>query len=156
VGWHNLRACICGGSITLHLMDDLPQTPDNVGHPRDSAEEMRRSSSGGDGPVGASADSSPALREVSLRALNRHTSDVIGGIRDGERVVITRYGIPVAVLLSVADALELSGAGPGQPVATVIELRGRLREALRTVVGSELERRVWRSEIGRYLHGRHH
>jgi antitoxin (DNA-binding transcriptional repressor) of toxin-antitoxin stability system len=75
---------------------------------------------------------------------------------DGERVVITRYGIPIAVLLSVADALELSGAGPGQPVATVIELRARLREALRTVVGSELERRVWRSEVGRYLHGRHH
>jgi prevent-host-death family protein len=146
-----LRACLGSGSTTLHLMDDLPQTPDNVGHPWDSAAEMRRSSSGGDGPVGAPADSSPTLQEVSLRALNRHTSEVIGGVRDGERVVITRYGIPIAVLLSVADALELSGAGPGQPVATVIELRG-----LRTVVGSELERRVWRSEVGRYLHGRHH
>lgn len=70
--------------------------------------------------------------------------------------MITRYGIPVAVLLSIADALELAGRGPGRPVHSLLALRGKLREALRTVVGDELERPVWRSEIGRYLHGRHH
>jgi prevent-host-death family protein len=101
-------------------------------------------------------DSSVTVREVTLRHLNRRTSEVIASVRNGERIVITRYGIPVSVLLSVADALELSGAGPGRPVGTVIELRGTLRDALRTVVGSELERRVWRSEVGRYLHGCHH
>lgn len=126
-------------------MNELPQTPDDVGRPRETPEAVRR----------IADEESLEIREVSLRELNRHTSSVIGGVRDGERVVITRYGIPVGVLLSVADAVELTGAGPGRPVRTVIELRGMLRDALRTVVGSELERRVWHSEIGRYLHGRH-
>jgi antitoxin (DNA-binding transcriptional repressor) of toxin-antitoxin stability system len=73
------------------------------------------------------------VREVPLRQLNRRTSDVVSGLGDGERLVVTRYGIPVAVMLSIADAFELVRGATGC---------------------SELERQAWRRELGRYLHGR--
>jgi prevent-host-death family protein len=95
------------------------------------------------------------VREVPLRELNRRTSDVVSGLRDGERLVVTRFGIPVAVVLSVADAFELvRGATGWQVPRSNVDLRGELRDAMRATVGSELERQAWRRELGRYLHGR--
>lgn len=61
-----------------------------------------RSAGGDDG-----LDSPPSVREVQIRALSRETPWVVGSICDGERSVITRHGEPLAVLLSVRDAIEL-------------------------------------------------
>jgi prevent-host-death family protein len=46
------------------------------------------------------------VREVGVRELAHHTAEVVRSIEDGERLVVTRHGNPVAVLLSVADAIE--------------------------------------------------
>lgn len=98
--------------------------------------------------------SAAEVREVSVRELDRNSSAVLAEVRDGQRTIVTRYGIPVAVLLSVADALELGGPRPPRPIASVLQLRVELREELATLLGSEAERRVRRRELGRYLHGR--
>jgi prevent-host-death family protein len=48
-----------------------------------------------------------AIREVSVRELNRATSRVVAGAVDGERVIVTRHGRPIAVILSIEQAVDL-------------------------------------------------
>ena len=45
--------------------------------------------------------------EVQLTELTRHTSTVIKRVREGEIAVITNHHRPVAMILPLADALEL-------------------------------------------------
>ena len=52
------------------------------------------------------ADSEPSFREVTARELSRSTSEVLRGLNDDERIVITRHGTPIAVLLSVEQGLD--------------------------------------------------
>jgi prevent-host-death family protein len=127
---------------------------DNVGHTREGVVGI---GDAGRGPAESGGRVAADVREVPLRELNRRTSDVISGLRDGDRLVVTRYGVPVAVMLSIADAFELiRGATGWQVPRSNLDLRGELRAAMRATVGSELERQTWRRELGRYLHGRWH
>jgi prevent-host-death family protein len=47
------------------------------------------------------------IREVGVRELNRGTTRVLEMALAGERVIVTRDGQPIAVLLSVDQAIEL-------------------------------------------------
>jgi len=49
----------------------------------------------------------PTIHEVSVRELNRSTSQVLGMARDGARIIVTRHGEPIAVVLSVDQAIDL-------------------------------------------------
>jgi prevent-host-death family protein len=100
------------------------------------------------------------VREVTLRELNRHTSRVVTATCAGERMIITRHGMPVAVLMSTLDALELAGLpepelrGRFAQSPTPMALRDSLWEGLRRLVGSEMERRMRRRAWSRLLRGR--
>src|SRR5690242_12059248 len=69
-----------------------------------------------------------AVQEVSVRELSRGTSAVLERVRAGGRVVVTRHGAPVAVLMEVEEAVGLC--------ATVLLSR---REAERRLFGDELD-----------------
>jgi prevent-host-death family protein len=138
---------------------------DKVGHSREGIQDDcgggRGEQAAADAEATADAEAAdagreaPAVREVSVRELNRRTSDVISSVRDGERLVVTRYGVPVAVALSITDAFELvRGTTDWPSPRSNLDPRGQLRDALRATVGNELERQVWHSELSRYLHGR--
>jgi len=51
-----------------------------------------------------------SVRPVAVGELNRHTSRVVGSLGEGERLVVTRHGDPVAVVLSVRDSIEILAA----------------------------------------------
>jgi prevent-host-death family protein len=68
-----------------------------------------------------------AVEEVSVRELSRSTSAVLGRVRGGGRVVVTRHGTPAAVLMEVEEAVGLC--------ATLLLSR---REAERRLFGDEL------------------
>ncbi|MDQ3572807.1 MAG: type II toxin-antitoxin system prevent-host-death family antitoxin [Actinomycetota bacterium] len=46
------------------------------------------------------------VREVSVGELNRSTSEVLRSINDGERLIVSRHGEPMGIVLSVRDAVE--------------------------------------------------
>src|SRR3954447_14020731 len=69
-----------------------------------------------------------AVGEVSVRELSRNTSAVLGRVLAGGRVVVTKRGVPVAVLMEVDEAVGLC--------ATVLLTR---REAERRLFGDELD-----------------
>jgi prevent-host-death family protein len=46
------------------------------------------------------------FREVGVRELSRRTDAVLGAALAGERVIVTRYGEPVAVILGTDQAAE--------------------------------------------------
>jgi prevent-host-death family protein len=47
------------------------------------------------------------VRPVPVGELNRHASRVLGSLSDGERLVVTRHGDPVAVVMPVREAIEI-------------------------------------------------
>jgi prevent-host-death family protein len=47
------------------------------------------------------------IREVSVRQLTHQTSRVLGRVEECERVIVSRYGRPVAVLLGIDQAIDL-------------------------------------------------
>ena len=47
-----------------------------------------------------------SIREVGMRALARDVSGLIRAVEGGERLVVTRHGDPVAVILSIDEAVE--------------------------------------------------
>ena len=69
-----------------------------------------------------------AVQEVSVRELSRSTSAVLARVCTGGRVVITRHGVPTAVLMEVDEAVGLC--------ATALLTR---REAERRLFGDELD-----------------
>jgi prevent-host-death family protein len=71
--------------------------------------------------------SSPTIREVGIRELKRDGSRILSRVeRDGERVVVTRHGRPVGVILAVEDAVDLFLLSSDQ----YVEMRLRAREEL--------------------------
>lgn len=68
------------------------------------------------------------VEEVPVRELSRQTSAVLSRVRAGGRVVITKNGVPAAVLLEVDEAIGLCG----------LRLLSR-REAERRLFGDELD-----------------
>jgi len=55
----------------------------------------------------SSQDEPAAIREVNVRELKSGVSQVLGGVVDGERVIVTRNGHPIAVILYIEQAVDL-------------------------------------------------
>ena len=49
------------------------------------------------------------VEEVSVRELSRQTSAVLARVRAGGRAVVTKNGVPAAVVMDVDDAIGLCG-----------------------------------------------
>jgi prevent-host-death family protein len=76
---------------------------------------------------------------VSVRELSRATTSVLGRVRDHERVIVTRHGHPVAVLLSVLACIDLA-AEEGMVWPRGREERARMkRELIATILGPQLD-----------------
>lgn len=69
-----------------------------------------------------------AVAEASVREFSRSTSAVLARVRAGGRVVVTRHGAPVAVLMEIEEAVGLC--------ASVLLSR---QEAERRLFGDELD-----------------
>jgi prevent-host-death family protein len=78
------------------------------------------------------------VEEVTARELSRDTSAVLARVRAGGRAVITKHGMPVAVLMEVDEAVGLCG--------TLLLSR---REAECRLFGDELDARFRRRDVGR-------
>jgi prevent-host-death family protein len=78
------------------------------------------------------------VEEVPARELSRDTSAVLARVRAGGRAVITKHGMPVAVLMEVDEAVGLCG--------TLLLSR---REAECRLFGDELEARFRLRDLGR-------
>jgi prevent-host-death family protein len=78
------------------------------------------------------------VQEVPARELSRDTSAVLARVRAGGRAVITKHGMPIAVLMEVDEAIGLCG--------TVVL---RKCEAERRLFGDELDARFRRRDLGR-------
>jgi len=85
-------------------------------------------------PIGNMLVLDPAPRnveEVSVRELSRQTSAVLSRVRAGGRVVVTKNGVPAAVVMEVDEAIGLCG----------LRLLSK-REAERRLFGDELDDRL--------------
>ncbi len=51
-------------------------------------------------------DESERIREVGVRELKSGASAVLDGVVEGERVIVTRNGHPIAVILSIEQAVD--------------------------------------------------
>jgi len=69
-----------------------------------------------------------SIREVSVRELNRGTSRVLQMASAGARVIVTRHGEPVAVVLSVDQAIDLFLVSSEEYVRMRIEARRSLAD----------------------------
>ncbi len=79
------------------------------------------------------------VEEVPARELSRDTSGVLARVDQGRRVIVTRRGTPVAVILEVEEAIGLYG--------TVVLTR---RDAERQLLGEDLDQRL-RERLARKL-----
>ena len=62
------------------------------------------------GPLLAIEPPSEAVEEVRMRALSRDTSEVLTRVQAGSRVIVTKRGAPVAVMLELEEALGMAAA----------------------------------------------
>ena len=61
---------------------------------------------------------------ISIREANQHLSRYIDAVQDGDEIIITRRGLPVAKLSAFAKSLELNNAQK----AARRRCRARMRE----------------------------
>jgi prevent-host-death family protein len=81
-------------------------------------------------------DAEPSsIREVSVRELNRRTTQVLADVRGGRRVVVSRHGRPVALLLGIDEAVELLLANSEEFVRLRLAAREDLAEGRTTELG---------------------
>ena len=71
-------------------------------------------------------DEPVAIREVGVRELKREASRVLAGVVDGERVIVTRNGRPIAVILSIEQAVDLLLTSSEEFVRMRLEARAEL------------------------------
>ncbi len=51
-----------------------------------------------------------SIRRVTISELRHRASEVVRGVRDGDRLIVTRHSQPQGVILSIRDAIELFSA----------------------------------------------
>ena len=68
-------------------------------------------------------ESDQPIREFGIRDLKDRASEVIRSVASGERVVVTKRGNPVAVVVSIEDALDLLLANSDEFVRMRLEAR---------------------------------
>ncbi len=72
---------------------------------------------------------------INIREANQHLSRYIDAVQDGDEIIITRRGVPVAKLSAFAKSLELNDAQK----AARRRCRARMREGYS--LGGEMPRR---------------
>jgi prevent-host-death family protein len=78
------------------------------------------------------------IGQVTTRELSRSTSSILHRIREHERVIVTRHGHPVAVMLSVPACIELM-VSEEKVMPWRREERARTkRELVATLLGPEI------------------
>ncbi len=88
-----------------------------------------------------------------MRDLNRQTPRTVNLAESGTRVIITRHGTPVAILLSVPELVAIIDPPPlTRPMPTVAAIRARLRDLLGVAFGDERVARLRERQIDRMLH----
>jgi prevent-host-death family protein len=65
---------------------------------------------------------SAAIREVGVRQLKSEVAAVLDAVVNGERVIVTKHGHPIAVILSIEQAADLMLTGSEEFVR--MRLRG--------------------------------
>jgi prevent-host-death family protein len=83
----------------------------------------------------------PRIEEVSVRDLSRHTSRILTDVRDHHRLIVTRHGHPIAVLLSIDDCIEMLLLR-GKTITHRVERVEERRALLERLLGSEIHERV--------------
>jgi prevent-host-death family protein len=78
------------------------------------------------------------VEEVTARELNRNTAGVLARVGAGERAIITRHGVPVAVLMEVEEAVGLCGT-------TLL----KKRDAERRLFGDDLDAELRHRDLTR-------
>ena len=89
--------------------------------------------------------------DVSVRELSRNTSSVLHRLSHWHRVIVTSHGYPVAVLLSIADCVELLADESLRGRAGNLATRRKFFDEL---LGPELAERVRDRELRRLDRGR--
>jgi antitoxin (DNA-binding transcriptional repressor) of toxin-antitoxin stability system len=89
------------------------------------------------------------IQEVSVRALSSTTSQVLAAVLDGTRIVATKHGNAIAVLLAIDDALEWLIATSEEFDAAVPR-----RTLLTALWGPGIDSKLKARDIGRLIHGR--
>lgn len=91
------------------------------------------------------------MRQVPIRELNQRTADVIARVEAGERVSITRNGIPVAILEpAIPDPLgPLIESGELRAATSALPLFFETDHAARDSLGSDAVS-ADRSDVGRW------
>jgi prevent-host-death family protein len=80
-----------------------------------------------------------SVAAVSVTALSRQLSEVVARARAGERIVVTKHGLPVALIISVDD-------GVAAIVADSARIAARRAEAQQELEAAEtLSLRAWRA-----------
>jgi prevent-host-death family protein len=69
------------------------------------------------------------ISEVSVRELTRATSRMVARPSAGERLIVTRSGQPVAVVLGIDDALDWLVASADEFVRLRMAAREELRQS---------------------------
>jgi len=81
-----------------------------------------------------------AIREVGVRELKSGASAVLDGVVDGERVIVTRNGHPIAVMLSIEQAIDLFLTSSEEFVQMRLEAREELEAGEGFEAREELDR----------------
>lgn len=71
-------------------------------------------------------DRSQPIREVGVADLKNGTSGVLRDVTHGERVIVTKHGRPIAVILGIEEAVDLMLAHAEEFVRMRIEAREEL------------------------------
>lgn len=106
---------------------------------------MSASGAGGFPVAGAAmtAEHEPRpLREVTMNELDRRASAVVGEVCEGRIAVVTRHGLPVAVVLSLEDAVTML---PSEVILS--------EDALE--LADSFERRRFRRKVSSLVHSRY-
>jgi prevent-host-death family protein len=92
-------------------------------------------------PEGTVLSDDQVIREVSLTQLDRKTFETVRATIEGERVIVTKHGSPVAVLVGIEDGIDLLLAGSERFAL----LRREAREELSSGLATDFES-LWETE----------
>jgi prevent-host-death family protein len=93
------------------------------------------------------------IEEISVRELSRHTCGVLTRVRERNRMIVTRHGHPIAVLLSIDDCIELV-LTHGEPIPHHGERARHKKVLLRRLLGERLHMHAFRLQRQRMSRGR--
>jgi prevent-host-death family protein len=89
------------------------------------------------------------IGEATVRELSRDTCSVLRSACEHRRIIITRHGHPVAVLLSIADCIDLVVANEVNLPRPRVERAQMKRQLLARLLGPEIAESVGARQLRR-------